>query len=94
MKFTSSLVIAALFAATENTNAIQINQNFIDKSELLMKEEPAAVPTSELKQKKLDEDKAANEALEKSKNETANNKLVGEKMKAAKEAADAKLAAK
>ena len=94
MKFTSSLVIAALFAATENTNAIQINQNFIDSSELLIKEEPAAVPTSELKQKKLDDEKATNEALQKSKNETANNKLVGEKMKAAKEAADAKLAAK
>ena len=52
------------------------------------------MPTSELKQKKLDDEKATNEALEKSKNETANNKLVGEKMKAAKEAADAKLAAK
>jgi hypothetical protein len=42
----------------------------------------------------LDSDKADSASLSKLKNETANAKMVGEKMKAAKEASDAMVAAK
>jgi hypothetical protein len=59
-----------------------------------MREEPAAVPTAEAKDKKIAEAKAASDDVAKKANETANNKAVGEKMKAAKEASDAKVAAK
>lgn len=84
MKFTSILVLVALFAESD-VNAIQMHNSFIDQSNVLVRDD---VPTAEKKEAALKASKDADAALEKSKNETAKAKMVGEKMKAAKEKAD------
>jgi len=94
MKFTSALVIAALLAETNEVNALKMHNTFIDNNNLQVREEPADVPAAEAKEAKIQAAKSASAALEKSKNETAKAKMVGEKMKAAKEASDAKIEAK
>jgi membrane protein involved in colicin uptake len=94
MKFTSALVVVALLTKSEEVNALKINSQFIDSSNVMIKEEPAAVPTAEAKDKKLADAKAASDDVAKKANETANAKAVGDKMKAAKEKADATLAIK
>jgi hypothetical protein len=44
MKFTSALVITALLIENDQVNALKMHNAFIDSSNVLVREEPAAVP--------------------------------------------------
>lgn len=87
MKFTSTLVLAALLNCSD-VHAIKMPTKFIDDSDVQMKDD---VPAGDAIQKRLDDAKASEKDLESKKNASKAAKALGDKMKKAKEDFDEKM---